>query len=70
MGDNMGFKTEIEISSADAFETMKLIGEYLDSNRRDLNFDALERVYDALSEADRIVIVASPENNGDHDNAA
>lgn len=48
---------------------MKLIEEYLRQNGDGFNAAALERVYDALSEADRIVIAASPENNGDHENA-
>lgn len=63
-------KTEIVITSADAFEVMKLIEEYLHKGGQGLNQDALERVYHALGNADRITIVPSPYNGGDHANAA
>ena len=55
-------KTEITITSADAFEAIKLIQEYLYKGGTGFDGDALERVLDALGEADRIVII--PETEG------
>ena len=47
---------EITITSDDAYEVMKLIREYLNKGGTGLDSEALERVQEALSAADRIVI--------------
>ena len=47
---------EITITSADAFEAMKLIQDYLQEGGTIYDKEALERVEQALSKADRIVI--------------
>lgn len=62
-------KTEIIISSEDAFEAMKLIEEYLHKGGHGLDADALERVFDALSAADRIVIETQAQR-GERENHA
>jgi hypothetical protein len=49
-------KTEIIISSHDATQAMRLIWEYLEQGGTGFDADALARVSEALSEADRIVI--------------
>ena len=53
----MGFKTEITISSHDAETAIDFMAGYLmDYTENFAGRDALERVFDALSAADRIVI--------------
>ena len=52
----MAMKIEIELSSYDVTETMKLIREYINNPTSDIDIESLNRVDDALGEADRIVI--------------
>jgi hypothetical protein len=54
-------KTEVTIQSADALEALKLINEYLRHGGIGFDHDALERVAEALNEADRIVIIPAYE---------
>ena len=49
--------TEVTITSADAFEAMRLIERYLDYSGVGFDAEALRRVFDALAEADRILII-------------
>ena len=52
-------QTEITITSADAVEAMRLIQEYLYKGGTGFDAEALERVLEALGEADRITISAA-----------
>jgi len=52
----MAMKIEIELSSYDVTETMKLIREYINNPTSDIDIESLNRVDEALGEADRIVI--------------
>jgi hypothetical protein len=54
-------KTEITIKSADALEALKLIWQYQREGGSGFDLGALERVADALNEADRIVIIPAHE---------
>lgn len=49
-------KEEYAITSKDAYETIKLINEYLMQGGTGFDDEALERVAEALSWANRIVI--------------
>lgn len=49
-------KTQTSITPADAIEARKLLQEYLVQGGHGFDHAALERVADALGEADRIVI--------------
>lgn len=49
-------QTEITITSADAVEGIRLIQEYLHKGGVGFDAGALERLLEALQEADRIVI--------------
>jgi UDP-N-acetylmuramyl tripeptide synthase len=52
----MTMQIEVTITDDDAKEAMKLIQEYLYKGGEGLNYEALERVLQALGEADRIII--------------
>jgi hypothetical protein len=54
MESNM--QTELTLSSSDALEAMKLISEYLRKGGTGFDDEALARVYDALIQADKIII--------------
>jgi len=49
-------QTELTLSSSDALEAMKLISEYLRKGGTGFDDEALARVYDALIQADKIII--------------
>ena len=53
--------TEVTIKSTDVLETIKLIDEYLKQGGIGFDHDALERVAEALNEADHIVITPDTE---------
>lgn len=56
----MGFKTEITITSDDALTALDFIAGYLKDYSEQFDArDALEKLCEALSEADRIVITSN-----------
>lgn len=57
----MGFKTEITITSEDALTAIDFIAGYLNDYPDTDQRAALERVIEALGEADRIVIIPEHE---------
>lgn len=56
----MGFRTEITLTSDDALTALDFIAEYLKDFPEPFDArDALEKLCEALSEADRIVIMSN-----------
>lgn len=56
-------KLQTRITTADAIEARRLIQEYLHKGGTGFDADALERMADALGEADRIVISDVPDED-------